>query len=94
MGYPAVTLGEDCVHGYLLTFADIAVLDALDQLEDYQPGREMSANLYYRQQVEVHNLQGLSLGCAWIYLMSLEKVRNFGGIFLPDGWWSNSGLTP
>ncbi len=32
MGYPAMTTGADIVHGYLLTFADLAILDALDEL--------------------------------------------------------------
>lgn len=92
MGYPALTIGKELVHGYLLSFAQPSILDALDELEDYQPTREMSANLYNRQQVKVYNLQGLSLGWAWIYLMHPERVEELGGVPLPDGWWSGYGL--
>ncbi|HEY9803473.1 MAG TPA: gamma-glutamylcyclotransferase [Leptolyngbyaceae cyanobacterium] len=88
MGYPAMTTGADIVHGYLLTFADLGVLDALDELEDYQPDRAMSANLYNRQNVEVYNLQGASLGWTWVYLMQPARVKQLRGIYLPDGWWS------
>ena len=83
-----MTRGKDNIHGYLLTFADLGVLDALDELEDYQPDREMSENLYNRQNVEVNNLLGSSLGWAWVYLMQPERVEQLGGIYLPDGWWS------
>lgn len=88
MGYPAMTTGKDTVHGYLLTFADLGVMDALDELEDYQPDREMSENLYNRHNLEVYNLLGASLGLAWIYLMQSARVKQLGGIYLPDGWWS------
>lgn len=88
MGYPAMTRGNNNVQGYLLTFADLGVLDALDELEDYQPDREMSENLYNRQNIEVNNLQGASLGWAWVYLMQPQRVKQLGGTFLPDGWWS------
>lgn len=83
-----MTNGADIVHGYLLTFADLAILEALDELEDYQPEREMSANLYNRQNIEVNNLLGASLGWAWVYLMQPARVKQLGGIYLPDGWWS------
>lgn len=88
MGYPAATQGNDCVHGYLFTFADVEILDPLDELEDYQPTRENAANLYDRQKVKVYNSQGLSLGWAWIYLMHPEKIEKFAGIYLPSGCWS------
>ncbi|MBH8563661.1 gamma-glutamylcyclotransferase [Nostoc sp. CENA67] len=93
MGYPAMTTGDYPVHGYLLSFADRSILDTLDELEDYQPTRQISENLYNRQQVEIYNLHGLSLGRAWVYLMTLELVDNLGGIPQPDGWWSGRGLT-
>jgi len=88
MGYPAMTTGADIVHGYLLTFTDLGILDALDELEDYQPDREMSANLYNRQNMEVYNLLGSPLSRAWVYFMQPARVKQLGGIFLPDGWWS------
>jgi len=93
MGYPAMTPGQHEVHGYLLSFADPEILSALDYLEDYQPIRAMSENLYNRQQVEVYALQGEFLGWAWAYFMSLELVGKFKGTLQADGWWSGCGLT-
>ncbi|MDZ8053292.1 MAG: gamma-glutamylcyclotransferase [Aulosira sp. ZfuVER01] len=92
MGYPAMTLGNSQVQGYLLSFADLDILSQLDQLEDYQPHRDLSENLYNRQQIGIYNLQGLSLGFAWVYFMSLERVSQLGGIPQADGWWSGCGL--
>lgn len=90
MGYPAMTLGDSLVHGYLLSFADSGILSGLDELEDYQPSRQISENLYNRQQVEVFNLKEISL--AWVYLMTPDRVNQIGGILQPDGWWSGCGL--
>lgn len=87
MGYPAMTTGEDLVQGYVLSFADWGILDELDELEDYQPHRHSSQNLYYRQQMQVNNLEGLVLDSAWVYLMNQEKIKKLGGVLLPDGWW-------
>lgn len=92
MGYPAMTLENSQVQGYLLSFADLEILSHLDELEDYQPHRHLSENLYNRQQIEIYNLQGLSLGFAWVYLMSPERVSQLGGIPEADGWWSGCGL--
>ncbi|BAB74981.1 gamma-glutamylcyclotransferase family protein [Anabaena sp. FACHB-709] len=89
IGYPAMTIGESTVHGYLLSFADLGILDALDELEDYQPEGEMSENLYNRLEVEVKNPLGLSLGWAWVYLMNPAKVEMLKGVHLPDGWWNS-----
>ncbi|NDJ23567.1 gamma-glutamylcyclotransferase [Nostoc sp. B(2019)] len=94
MGYPAMTLGDSQVHGYLLSFTNPGILKQLDVLEDYQPHRQMSENLYNRQIIEAYEPKGLSLGYAWVYLMSPERVYQFGGVPQPDGWWSNSGFTP
>lgn len=88
MGYPAMTLGDRPVHGYLLSFTDPRVLSQLDYLEDYQPTRTGEANLYNWQQIETYDQQGCLLGWAWVYLMTEEFVCQLGGILLPDGWWS------
>jgi len=93
MGYPAITLGQNQVHGYLLSFSDPEILQALDYLEDYQPNRPSSENLYNRQQVEAYTQQGEALGWAWFYLMNLELVNQLNGTLLADGWWSGCGLT-
>ncbi|MCC5634545.1 gamma-glutamylcyclotransferase [Nostoc sp. CHAB 5844] len=93
MGYPAITTGQHQVHGYLLFFSNPEVLQALDHLEDYQPNRPISENLYNRQQIEVYTQQGEALGWAWVYLMTLELVKQLNGTLVADGWWSGCGLS-
>lgn len=90
MGYPAMTLGDGKVHGYLLSFTDAAILTALDDLEDYDSTRPISENLYNRQSIEISEPTGLSLGWAWVYLMTPKKVYQLGGILQLDGCWSKS----
>jgi gamma-glutamylcyclotransferase (GGCT)/AIG2-like uncharacterized protein YtfP len=87
MGYPAMTLGNSKVYGYLLSFADSQILTALDNLEDYQPTKPISDNLYNRQSIEIFDLDGLSLGWVWVYLMTLERVYRLGGKLQPNGYW-------
>jgi gamma-glutamylcyclotransferase (GGCT)/AIG2-like uncharacterized protein YtfP len=82
-----MTLGNGKVDGYLLSFADSTLLTALDDLEDYRSTRPISDNLYNRQSIEIFQPKGLSLGWAWVYLMTLEKVDNLGGMPLIDGCW-------
>ncbi len=94
VGYPAMTLGDTFVQGYLLSFADSENLTELDQLEDYQTTRQKSENLYNREQIEIFNLDWLSLGQAWVYLMTLDRVHQLVGVPQLDGWWSGCGLTP
>lgn len=89
IGYPAMTSGEGKVHGYLLSFPDSQILPVLDDLEDYNPTKPMSENIYNRQKEEIFDLDGLSLGQAWIYIMTSEKVNQFGGIPIFDGCWSD-----
>ncbi|MBE9207369.1 gamma-glutamylcyclotransferase [Nostoc sp. LEGE 06077] len=93
LGYPAVTPGQNQVHGYLLSFAEPKILQALDHLEDYQPNRPITENFYNRQEIEVYTPQGDVLGLAWVYLMTLELVNQLNGTLLADGWWSSCGLT-
>ncbi|MBD2611122.1 gamma-glutamylcyclotransferase [Nostoc punctiforme FACHB-252] len=93
MGYPAMTPGDNQVHGYLLSFTNPGILKQLDVLEDYHPARQDSENLYSRKTIEVYQGESLSLGWAWVYLMSLERVDQFAGIHQPDGWWTGSGIT-
>ncbi|MBR8838188.1 MAG: gamma-glutamylcyclotransferase [Stigonema ocellatum SAG 48.90 = DSM 106950] len=91
MGYPAMTLGDRPVHGYLLSFTDLEILTHLDELEDYQSTRDASENLYDRQQIEIYDQQGRSLGYAWVYLMTKESVCQLGGILQTDGCWTGNG---
>ncbi|MBE8991480.1 gamma-glutamylcyclotransferase family protein [Nostoc sp. LEGE 12450] len=93
MGYPAMTLGNSKVYGYLLSFPNPRILNELDVLENYQPSRQPAENLYNRQIIEVYEPQSLSLGWALVYLMTLEQVEQLGGFLQSDGWWSGCGLT-
>jgi gamma-glutamylcyclotransferase (GGCT)/AIG2-like uncharacterized protein YtfP len=88
LGYPAMTIGESPVQGFLLTFADSSILTALDELEDYNPNRLPQENEYERKQIEIYNLPGQSIGRAWTYLMTPEQVERLGGVLLRSGWWS------
>lgn len=88
MGYPAMTIGNTQVHGYLLTFP-VSILEAMDSLEDYQSDRDTSENLYHRQRIEIFDFAENSLGLAWAYLMTKEQVIKFAGSAQTDGWWSN-----
>ncbi|MDZ7969045.1 MAG: gamma-glutamylcyclotransferase [Nostoc sp. DedSLP03] len=93
MGYPAMTLGDSQVYGYLLSFSNPKILNELDVLEDYQPNRLTPENLYNRHIIEVYEPQSLSYSWAWVYLMTLEQVEQLGGLLQPNGWWSGCGLT-
>jgi gamma-glutamylcyclotransferase (GGCT)/AIG2-like uncharacterized protein YtfP len=88
VGYPAMTLGNSQVHGYLLYFADSKILIQLDELEGYQPSRQIAKNLYNRHQIETYDFEGSSFGLAWVYLMTPAQVSQMGGIPLDDGWWT------
>jgi gamma-glutamylcyclotransferase (GGCT)/AIG2-like uncharacterized protein YtfP len=86
-GYPAMTIGDGQVYGYLLEFQNSDVLAALDELEDYDSCRESSENVYTRQKVEIYSQKGDSLGFAWAYFMSIDNVGKCSGVFLEDGCW-------
>lgn len=83
---------EGNVYGFLLCFADEAILDDLDRLEDYHPGRDRSQNEYQRQSIEICDLNFKFLGTAWAYFMLPDRVRSLGGVWLPHGTWENRFL--
>jgi gamma-glutamylcyclotransferase (GGCT)/AIG2-like uncharacterized protein YtfP len=87
-GYPAVTPGDGWVHGYLLAFEDQAVLASLDALEAYDPSAAPGDNEYYRAEAEVFDSAQRTLGRAWIYLMTPDRVRRMSGVLVPQGSWS------
>ncbi|WP_088242752.1 gamma-glutamylcyclotransferase family protein [Calothrix rhizosoleniae] len=93
-GYPAMTVGDNLVYGYLLEFSDANVLSDLDILEGYHPSRQKNNNLYNQEQVEIFDLQRKKQAEAWIYLMTRHKVEQLGGKTQDDGWWSGIGITP
>jgi len=89
MGYPAAVFPESyLVWGYVLTFANATVLQALDELEDYYPHQPISQNLYQRHQIEVYNSNKESLGTVWAYSMSQQQIDAYNGILISDGWWT------
>ncbi|WP_319419589.1 gamma-glutamylcyclotransferase family protein [Pleurocapsa sp. FMAR1] len=88
VAYPAMTTGENKVRGILLTFSDPSVLNSLDRLEGYQPGRDSSLNEYYRQLVDVYSLDNRFLGKAWAYFMTVDRVKHHRGTIIISGWWT------
>jgi len=88
-GYPAITVGNNKVYGFLLSFIDSAVLALLDELEGYDPSRSPSQNDYLRVETPVSSLDQNPLGRAWIYQMQPEQIAQARGIWLPEGYWSN-----
>lgn len=90
LGYPAMTVGESPVQGFVLTFADSGILGILDELEDYQEHRKPEENEYNRHKIATYNRDGKALGMAWAYLMTFEKVKQFEGILMPSGLWTNN----
>lgn len=89
-----MTLGESLVKGFVLSFADTAILGKLDLLEGLNPSKPAAENEYNRQLIETYNPAFGFLGLAWVYVMTPRQIHSFNGIFLPDGWWSGCGLYP
>ncbi len=54
LGYPGAINGTRQVHGFVLSFQDTAVLQELDELEDYDPQRQPAENDYNRELVTTH----------------------------------------
>ncbi len=92
LGYPSMTEGDRPVYGYLLSFTDTTMLKAMDELEDFDPSRPADRNEYNRVQIEIFDLRGRSLGNAWVYLMSLDLVKQAGGTLLPNCNWTSRNL--
>lgn len=86
-GYPAMTSGNSLVKGFVLSFSNDEILHQLDWLEDYDAQRPAAENEYYRQLIEIYDTAKKPLGTAWAYLMTLEQVKAYEGILLPNGWW-------
>lgn len=87
VGYPALVHGDGWAHGHLLTLRDEAVLSGFDTLEGYEPGRDPGENEYERIRAEIFDETGESLGEAWAYVMSHERVNALGGVLLASGDW-------
>ncbi len=90
MGYPAMIAAEGVVYGMILSFPHPAILQALDQLEDYDPYRRPEDNEYQRQQIQTYTVDHQPLRTVWAYLMTSESIRRFpGAILIPSGCWSS-----
>ena len=90
LGYPGAIHGTSQVHGLILSLTDTAILEDLDELEDYHPDRQPAENDYNRELVTTYTPAGISSVLAWAYFMTLDRVDRWGGISLPDGWWTGS----
>jgi gamma-glutamylcyclotransferase (GGCT)/AIG2-like uncharacterized protein YtfP len=90
LGYPAMTVGPEKVQGYVLTFADESNLIELDELETFNPQGLPENNEYQRQMIPIYDLEDQYLGKAWGYLMNLEKIEAFEGIFIPSSCWKGA----
>lgn len=89
LGYPGAIPGTRQVHGFVLTFADPAILAKLDELEDYDPARSAAENDYTRKLVLTYTPSGVTSIWAWVYLMMPDRICQWGGILVPDGWWTS-----
>jgi gamma-glutamylcyclotransferase (GGCT)/AIG2-like uncharacterized protein YtfP len=87
LGYPGATHGDRQIYGYVLTFADPSLLQALDELEDYDPLRSPTGTDYIRELVIAHAIDGSVSIPAWTYLMTAAQIHKLGGVLISDGWW-------
>ncbi|MGK7921721.1 MAG: gamma-glutamylcyclotransferase [Trichodesmium sp.] len=88
IGYPAMTIGDRIVHGFVLSFKNPEILLDLDNLEDYHSERPPEMNEYQRQKIQVFTSNGQNFGMVWSYLMLPEKVKLLNGKNLPSGFWT------
>jgi gamma-glutamylcyclotransferase (GGCT)/AIG2-like uncharacterized protein YtfP len=88
LGYPGAIHGTSQVHGFVISFDDITILQQLDALEDYDPQRQPADNDYTRELVITHPLDRTPSSSAWTYFVNPQYIRQFGGILVPDGWWT------
>jgi gamma-glutamylcyclotransferase (GGCT)/AIG2-like uncharacterized protein YtfP len=87
MGYPAMTFGQQWVHGYVLTFSEPQLLAQLDELEGYHPDRPLDQNDYVRVTIEALHPHGLELGTTWAYVMNKHQCQQQQGTLIPNGRW-------
>ncbi len=93
LGYPGTIHGHRQVHGFVLTFADVEILNDLDRLEDYDSQRQPAANDYMRELVMTYTPEGIPLILAWAYLMTPDRIHQWGGILCPEGCWIDGNST-
>lgn len=93
LGYPAMTLESGWVQGVLFTFDTTAVLDLLDELEDYFPDRPEDSE-YQRIRHPIYTPEQVPLVEAWVYVMTRQQVEARGGQWLPAGDWRGRHHAP
>jgi gamma-glutamylcyclotransferase (GGCT)/AIG2-like uncharacterized protein YtfP len=89
LGYPGMTEGVGWVSGVILSFPDASIFEDLDRLEDYQPHRPPEQNEYQRQQIQTYTPDKHPLKVAWVYRMNPAKIKQYQGVYLPDGNWNS-----
>jgi gamma-glutamylcyclotransferase (GGCT)/AIG2-like uncharacterized protein YtfP len=86
LGYfPAMTEGNNKVHGELIEFDDPKVLRKIDQLEGYRK-KGCHLNFYERERVTVYTKEGWPHQ-AWIFRLSKSQIEEIGGTIIPTGRW-------
>lgn len=100
-GYPAMTLtGTDAIHGFILSFVDVEILNILDEFEQHEPEvftrfapeQSLAANQYQRELIKVSIPKSSSVETAWGYVMTSEQIRRLSGIPVANGHWSQHNL--
>lgn len=91
-GYPALVKAEDgpWASGYLLQLKHLDHLAAFDKLEGYAADRTLERNEYYREFCPIYAESGRGFGRAWVYYMTLDRVRSERGILLEEGYWDEA----
>lgn len=87
-GYPALTVGDRWIQGFLLKLHNDWDITAMDEFEDYDPSRSAAENLYVRQQWPVLSPTQQPLGQAWVYWMARHRIQALGGVAVTSGNWS------
>ena len=90
LGYPAATESPHSkIMGQLLCFEPpaLGLLEALDQLEGYNPHGAPENNLYYRRIVSVWLTHDNASLPAWCYFMTPDRIKAQGGVELTNGRW-------
>ncbi len=93
--YPAVVLdASKWVQGWRLVLRDADALRWFDELENFDAARPPGQNEYQRVRTECFAgaengaAPTTSLGEAWIYIMTPERIAAEGGLEIADGKWT------
>jgi gamma-glutamylcyclotransferase (GGCT)/AIG2-like uncharacterized protein YtfP len=99
LGYPAMALDETgIVHGFVLSFSDSAILQALDDYEQHAPDYfqihapdlSLEAHQYRRLQIATFHPDHTPLDLAWCYVMTSQQITTLGGRLVSSGTWTRN----